>query len=129
VAAKTCIAAGDYFNGKKVVPLAEMWNGKSWKVQAPAVPRGSISELGGVSCPITKPLSGCVATGFVTKASGTLPLAERWDGKSWKIETTQPPPVSGSQTTLSSVSCFSVSVSCMAVGFYNGDTALAEQYS
>ncbi len=129
VAAKTCIAAGDYFNGKKVVPLAEMWNGKSWKVQAAAVPRGSISEFGGVSCPITKPLSGCVATGFVTKASGSLPLAERWDGKSWKIETTQPPPVAGSQTTLSSVSCFSVSVSCMAVGFYDGDTALAELYS
>jgi hypothetical protein len=124
-----CIAVGSYFNGKKTVPLAERWNGKSWAVQAAAVPHGSISELASVSCPTAKPISGCIATGFVTKGGVGLPLAEHWDGKTWKTEATQPPPASGTQTTLSSVSCFSVSLTCMAVGFYNGDTSLGEQYS
>jgi len=45
-----CVAVGSY-NGPlgSGLPLAEVWNGKSWTAQAPAVPKGGCVELAGVA--------------------------------------------------------------------------------
>jgi hypothetical protein len=63
-------------------------------------------ELPSVSCTSVK---ACSAVGY-EGSSGYVPLAERWDGTKWSLQTT--PSLSG---RLSSVSC-SAAESCIAVG-------------
>jgi hypothetical protein len=105
--ASSCIAVGWFVNtNADLRPLAELWNGTSWKLMAvasPSVPQGTSVALGSVSC--TSP-GACVAVGDV----GMNPLVEHWNGTAWEI--THLPPSLGS---LSSVSC-SAARSCMTVG-------------
>ena len=128
--ANKCTAVGDFFNGAKVVPLAEGWNGTSWTVQGTHVPNGKVSEFSGVSCSTTPGHVGCQAVGFVMHNGVSLPLAEGWNGTTWSVNATQAP-LNVTRSDLSSVSCFSI-VNCMSVGFYDaGETeaALGEQWN
>ena len=126
--ASACTAVGDYVRHTRVVPLAERWNGKSWKPQPVATPPGaSASGLTSVSCTSA---TACAAGGF-TQHAVTDAVAERWNGTKWATESIQPPP--GSQSTqLGSISCDSAAA-CMAVGSYQDGTdtqqMLAEQFS
>jgi hypothetical protein len=87
------------------------------------VPYLSLSE---VSCIST---NDCIAVGMAAwgsyRAPNSGPVAERWDGTSWSIQTTPSPTASG----LSGVSCTSTTA-CTAVGFtdYNNAT-LAEAWN
>src|ERR1700728_512522 len=80
-----CIGVGSYVNDAgTTVTLAQLWNGTSWQTQSSPSPAGSGgSQLTGISC--DGPYA-CTASGFYLDAAGvTVPLAERWNGASWRI--------------------------------------------
>jgi hypothetical protein len=110
--ASACIAVGETPAGAGTVPLAERWNGASWHIQAIKKPAGATASLlSGVSC--TSP-TRCTAVGDYSKGPDTVPLAERWNGSSWRIQSAKRP--SGLKSSeLASVSCTSPT-RCTAVG-------------
>lgn len=88
--------------------LALAWNGRGWQVlPTPGTGRGG-SSLAGVDC---RSARRCIAVGSVGSAStGLSPLAERWNGRSWRRLK-----MPGHDGGLHAVSCTSASA-CMAVG-------------
>jgi hypothetical protein len=124
--ASACTAVG--YAGSNA--LALRWNGSTWKTQAVPKPTGAKSiQLNAVKC-----TSGtvCTAVGFSSPGTGNNPLAERWNGTSWKVQPTPEPPGGPGEYTLAGVSCTSASA-CTAVGDYgNGlvlDNTLAEYWN
>jgi hypothetical protein len=107
-----CMAVGSYRNSPRVFPLAERWNGTSWSLLKPPVPKGAgDTSLLGVSCVSA---SACIAVGsYRSKAGTVLTLAEVWNGATWSI---QPTPNHGAVNALASVSCTSANA-CTAVGY------------
>jgi len=94
--------------------LIERWNGKTWAMQMPPKIAGAAkSYLASVSCPAT---SYCVAVGgFAESEAGPdHPIALKWDGKAWSIQSL-PKPVNVAESTASSVSCSSTT-DCAIVG-------------
>ena len=131
-ASNACTGVGAYFNGTKLVPLAERWKGSAWAVQAAAVPSGSSSQFASVSCGTTQFSIGCTAVGSVTKNGIILPLAETWNGSAWAVKPAQSPDPNVTRSNMTSVSCSSL-ITCMGIGFYDTSTGveapLGEQYS
>jgi hypothetical protein len=102
-----CTAVGS----NRVGPLAEHWNGSTWKIQAAPIPYSlAFSTLSGVSCASTV---ACTAVGndFDYPGGETQPMAQHWDGTSWKMQRFS----NEYGTNLRGVSCTS-STACMAVG-------------
>jgi hypothetical protein len=97
------------------VTLAERWNGTAWATQPTPSPGGSTaSYLTGVSCASA---SACTAVGYYYNSTGAVvTLAERWNGRTWAIQTT-PSPGGSDGSYLYAVSCPSASA-CTAVGYY-----------
>lgn len=50
VAAKSCVAVGEYFTPTGADPLAESWNGSKWTTAKPPMPGQLVGDLNGVSC-------------------------------------------------------------------------------
>jgi hypothetical protein len=124
--ASACTAVGAYSlkGGSGGSIMAERWNGKAWSIQVMPTPKGTEGDnLYGVSCASA---SACTAAGsaYSTKAAGDVPLAESWNGKSWRVETT-PSPAGGTDPTLYAVSCTSASA-CTAVGDYMNKAGLPQ---
>jgi len=124
--ATDCTAVGTYAksSGRRVA-LAEAWNGTTWTIESiPNSAGAKSSSLAGVSCPSA---TACTAVGSYTKISGkSAPLAEMWDGTSWKTQTT--PDLRGAGSSgLAGVSCPSTTA-CSAVG-YAGSDVLAERWN
>jgi hypothetical protein len=121
---RACTAVGSYINrtGSQAT-LAERWDGTSWTIQTTPDPKGATgSSLSGVSCTSA---TACTAVGKYQTGNGMWwTLAERWDGRTWRIQATPNP---GSGGALSGVSCTSATA-CTAVGYFNGDVALAERW-
>src|SRR5215831_19127904 len=95
------------------VTLAERRSGGSWAVQStPNPPRAAASALNGVSCPSG---SACTAVGqFVLGSGAQRTLAERWNGRGWRIQPT--PNAAGSPVSrLFAVACPAPD-NCTAVG-------------
>jgi hypothetical protein len=112
--ASACTAVGYYFDTSGTdVTLAEGWNGSGWSVESTPNPAGaSDSTLVGVSCTSA---TACTAVGSYNDRAGTLlPLAERWDGTTWSMETV-PSPAGARASRLFGVSCTSPSA-CTSVG-------------
>ncbi|HTU79035.1 MAG TPA: hypothetical protein VMF09_09780 [Solirubrobacteraceae bacterium] len=131
-ASNACTAVGAYIDlATTYISLAERWNGTAWEVQStpnPAEATGTV--LTGVSC---HGGSECTAVGYYEKTSDGphYPVAERWNGSTWAIET-MPSPSKEENVDLAAVSCGS-SKQCVAVGQYNTGKpatrrALAEQW-
>jgi hypothetical protein len=117
--ATLCLSAGEYWNKhkKRLVPLAERWNGNSWKPLPMPDPQGARETLlGAVSCSSG---TACFAVGYLFGASVLRPVAEQWNGHRWVIRAV---PHIG---TLHGVSCKSVTF-CLAVGDYNHGPLLKE---
>ena len=114
--ATACLAVGSYNDGF-YQPLAERWNGTSWSLLKPRIPKGAVNtNLLGVSCASA---SDCIAVGTYDNANVTYrTLAEVWHGGSWSIQRT-PNPAHSTSTSLASVSCTSAR-SCTAVGYSGG---------
>jgi hypothetical protein len=113
-AAASCVAVGS---------VARAWNGTTWAPLAIARPPGATNiTLGGVSCTTA---SACMAVGSYADASGALrPLAESWDGSSWRVEPAVSPP-GATSASLAAVSCTAASA-CMAVGGYGGTSGFGQ---
>lgn len=77
-----------------------------------------------VSCPLT---TECMAVGSAADATGQgVPLAERWDGATWTVETTPSIPRS-TRALFQGVSCPTTTL-CVAVG-YDTHGALIERWN
>ena len=115
---KACTAVG---STNADASLVERWNGSVWKVQPTPHPRTFIyaqTFLNGVSCSSS---TACVAVGesgtgraFSHAYDTYRSLAERWNGRSWSIEST-PRPQRADEAFLDGVSCVATSA-CTAVG-------------
>jgi subtilisin family serine protease len=122
--ASACTAAGTYTaSGGQNHPLVLRWNGTAWSVQLSSSPSGATAaDITDVAC---YSATGCVAVGSYSAATASLPLAMRWDGSSWALEST--PQIAGSSLpSLRSVDCDSTGA-CQAVGsaqFENGRNEL-----
>ncbi len=114
-----CMAVG---NGPSY-PLAEVWDGSTWRVMSILGNPFSIPSYYGVSC--TTP-SACIAVGSVYNSyAGRLQaVVASWDGSSWTNETT---PVLSDHASLASVSC-NADGSCIAVGRSSSDSVSSNQY-
>jgi len=98
------------------VTLAERRSGGAWTVQStPNPPGAAASALNGVSCSSG---SACTAVGqFAVKSGAQRTLAERWNGRSWRIQPT-PNPARSPSSRLSGVACPATDT-CTAVGTSN----------
>jgi hypothetical protein len=126
-----CVAVGQYRTAAGVhVTLAEGWDGTTWTIEPTPNPSGAtFSRLLGVSCWST---TACTAAGYATNGSGVdVPLAMRWSGATWSLESV-PSPGASMLTELLGVSCTSPSA-CTAVGQYEPQSGvfvpLAERWN
>lgn len=124
--ATDCTAVG--FTGTGGGTFAEQWIGGKWVLQATRSPTG-FSFLDGVSCSSS---SACTATGYYeeTTAGTYKTLVERWNGRTWRLQTT-PKSTTGIGVDLAGVSCPKSSL-CIATGYYEtsqGQRVLAERWN
>ena len=108
-----CLATG----GSDLGTLAERWNGTAWRIQpTPNPPGGQNILLASVACPAP---SACTAFGFDETSSGQhLTLAERWNGRTWRIQPT--PAIVAADIGLPAVACPTLSA-CVAVAGYTNN--------
>jgi hypothetical protein len=131
--AAACTAVGFSVTSTGSAVLAERWNGSAWSIETTPDPAGADgARLYGVACPTAKVCDGVGSYALQTAPSVLLPLAERWNGTSWKI-TAIPPLTGAGGSELMGVSCVSTSF-CKAVGYYvdssiNRDRALAATWT
>lgn len=123
-----CMAVGTYETGSGVRALADVWNGSTWTTSTTALPGGATDDfLYAVSCPTT---TTCVAVGDQITSSHALTLAEKWNGTTWSVTTTQN--ASGSTSDfLYGVSCSSTTA-CLTVGTSvssSGSNGMSETYN
>jgi hypothetical protein len=111
----SCIAVGGYeTKGTSVRTLADHWNGSSWSVVSTPNPAGTTASfLAGVGCSST---SACTAVGYAVVSGVRGPIAERWNGSTWTLQSV-PVPAGATSSELYAVDCSSSSF-CMGVGFY-----------
>lgn len=107
-----CEAAGGYLNADTGVndTFAAKWNGKSWSLQRTANLSPSefeFEQFNTVSCSAP---TFCVGWASGNAGNPGETLAERWNGRSWRLQT-----VPSSDASVNSVSCTSAKF-CDAVG-------------
>ncbi|MFZ0667571.1 MAG: hypothetical protein WAM97_17615 [Acidimicrobiales bacterium] len=107
------MGVGSYDDALSSSALAEIWNGRSWRVGHAAIPEGATHVVvDGVSCNAS---TSCTAVGTATNRSGQqVGLSETWNGTSWAVRPT-PDPSGAMQSQFVGVSCPSRK-SCVAVG-------------
>ncbi len=103
-----CLAVGE----RGGVPVAGHWDHGSWTMRELSRPTGDgFVQLEDVACSAP---NACTAVGWTQTADGQRSLAERWDGRTWRLQPTANP--AGAQlTTLSGTSCVDDRF-CMGVG-------------
>jgi hypothetical protein len=125
----TCLAVGSYGTIDNAhLTLAEQWTGGStWLARRTPSPDDAFSGLSGVSCTSA---TSCVAVGdFINGTDRQVTLAERWNGRGWRVLTTSSP--GPHVNVLDAVSCPRAN-RCMAVGYYDSagqHQAFAEQWN
>jgi hypothetical protein len=124
--AANCTAAGSYDKGNRAEPLAEHWDGATWSAEPVPGPAGApVSILSSVSCPSA---TTCTAAGYYAKQVPFHPLAEFWNGTTWRTQVTALP---SSHKAFNGISCVAAHA-CTAVGLAQRPSAdftslLAEQ--
>jgi hypothetical protein len=79
-AGSACEAVG---NDSNTSALAEGWNGTAWAIQKmPAISGSTDASLENIACPGK---TSCWAVGVSDTSSGSDPLIEQWNGKSWSV--------------------------------------------
>jgi hypothetical protein len=97
--------------------VTQTWNGMAWTPRsAPGLSGLNPGMLNGVSCTAA---DACTAVGYYYPHLQTAALAERWNGKTWKIQPTPP-----RSAIFTAVSCASADA-CVAVGSYSTTSANA----
>jgi hypothetical protein len=133
--ATSCMAVGFYVDSAHSnyeVPFSEEWNGTTWSVRSsPIPPNTNASKLESVWCTSS---NTCTGVGWQYQPGlGMVPLAERWNGSEWTIQTTPGIGKGMRPKDLTSVSCTASNL-CTAVGANQTDTnaaheALAERWN
>jgi hypothetical protein len=115
-ARRMCLAVGIADTASPSL-LAERWTGRRWAVMHPALPAGATSGgLTAVSCSWRR---ACTAVGYdYVPSAGAGPLAERWNGRRWALQSI--PGAGNEGIPLAGVSC-PAKRSCTAVGQANYD--------
>ena len=131
---RSCMAVGVYRSeAGATLALTETWDGSSWTQHAAALARGaSGGEFFDVSCTSE---SACTAVGnslrvLVPPITTRSPIAERWNGREWSVQTLATP--AGARAwSIRGVHCSSASA-CTAVGSLEeagGTVILAETWN
>jgi hypothetical protein len=126
-----CTAVGGRLTppGQPSGTLAERWNGHTWSIQpTPNPPGHGVKLLNSVACTSR---SSCMAVGNEfnpATGAGLGTLAERWDGRTWRIVPTVKPAPAGGNAALNGVACTSASA-CTAVGNQTLAKTLAERWN
>jgi hypothetical protein len=112
---RSCVGGGSYtttVNGALSGPLADIWNGATWRQTVPPAPAGTYySIILDVSCVSA---TFCVAVGqYATRSSGGG-MIDSWNGRSWRLMRAAWPRGT-SFGALAGVSCVSAK-NCIAVG-------------
>jgi len=114
---RRCVAVGFHTigSGSGLYPLAEAWNGRSWRLLKTPVIHG---RLLGIACPRR---AACIAVGSRDTQQGiqASPLAATWNGRSWRLRRTARTGSNVDVTDLASISCKSPR-RCIAVSGYGG---------
>ena len=126
--ASACVAVGYARTGNEpLTTFAEHWDGMAWQLTpTPVISGANGMRLLSVSCASA---TACSAVGFSGDTfADPQPVAERWDGLSWSLQTV-PIPAGANQGLLSSVSC-PTATQCVSVGHWHdsakGGGTLAE---
>jgi hypothetical protein len=106
VSARFCVAVGE-----AATPVQE-WNGTGWVVFSTFKPLGR-TKYTSVSC---TSVTDCTVVGYRDGHRSVYPIAQRWNGTTWALETVPTGP-DARLSTLLAVSCSSAT-SCTAVGAY-----------
>lgn len=132
---QTCISVGTAWDTerKKWKSISHLWNGTNWSALQsvdPTEEEYDSYEFLSISCTSS---TACTAVGAKKRTvSGleTAPLAERWNGTSWSVQSPSTAGVPNAE--FQAVSCVS-STECLAVGDYNSvggaETTLAERWN
>jgi hypothetical protein len=110
----SCIAVGGYVNASEQDDLlVETLDGSHWSVEAAPTPAGAVqATFSAVACSAQ---DACAAVGtYLTSGGAELALAERWNGRSWTLQTV-PIPKSSTGAALVDVACPGTAA-CTAVG-------------
>jgi len=115
-----CVAVGQTEVSGGVLPsatpFAEQWNGTTWSVlPSPRSTSASVGFLFGVSCSSARSCEVVGNQAASPSATVTVPLAARWNGKSWAPQTVSLPTKGAVDGALSAVSCVSAT-RCATVG-------------
>jgi len=119
-----CAAVGDRSTAAGAdTGFAERFRDGHWAIVRTPSPAESV--LGGVSCAAA---DACDAVGLTANAarSDTLPLIERWNGRTWSLEAGAPLARGRHAGGLAAVSCVS-RATCVAVGFATYDAGGVER--
>jgi hypothetical protein len=127
-----CTAVGGSIEPPGKTPggtLVERWDGRRWRIQAtPSLPGNAVKLLNSVACTSQ---SFCMAVGNEfdpATGEGLGTLAERWDGRMWRIVPTYKPAPTGGNAGRNGVVCTSASA-CTAVGNRTPVKTLAERWN
>ncbi|HEV8065384.1 MAG TPA: hypothetical protein VGP46_11155, partial [Acidimicrobiales bacterium] len=109
-----CVAVGNDGNSTGATgAFGDVWRGHGFVASGLAPEQGSVRPVvSAVSCVST---SSCMAVGSDTRSTsgGTAPLAELWDGRSWRVLAV---PSAGGPSALASLVCRQ-GLGCIAVGY------------
>ena len=122
-----CVAVGRVINKRGAeVPLGAVWDGTAWSVKAAPAPKGArASTLAAVACTSN---TACTAVGvYINSAGSTVPLAERWNGSGWSLQTASTP-AGATAAVLAAVSCVTATA-CFAVGDASAPAGFGEDWS
>jgi hypothetical protein len=121
--ARHCVAVGYHTvgSGTPLYPLAEAWNGRSWRLLKISAIR---AVLLGVVCPRR---DRCIAVGSRENSDGieATPLAATWNGRTWRFRQTAAIPGNFKVINLSAISCTSRRRCIAASGYGGGDPTLS----
>src|SRR5579859_2813355 len=100
--ARSCLAISQNVDSAgNGTPVADAWNGTSWRPVAVPLPRGAGGNLDGLSCK----QGSCLVVGTYSTTSGVFTLALRWNGKSLAAAAAPPMPAGSSDVSPGDVSC------------------------
>jgi hypothetical protein len=122
--ARSCVAVGTFIRSASYFGMySEIWNGTRWSARVIAEPEGD--KTGGLSSVSCSSPAACTAVGSQGSGTSSVPLIERWNGKTWREQRPDIPAgwsARARDISLDSVSCASARA-CTAIGgngFANG---------
>jgi hypothetical protein len=119
VTRRWCMAVGNYAAASGgIFEFAEIWTGGRWSILPTKEIPDSASDFAAVSC--TSQEACTVGGDYGTSEAENYPLAERWNGKDWTVQSV-PHPEGQLNSMLNAVAC-STAHACTAVGNYFTET-------